>query len=257
MVVLCDGMVRSGSTWSFNVALSLLRLSDPHRRPFGFYNENPAVHLAAVRPRQAHLVIKSHNLDPSAHELCRSGAIKAIFTWRHPYDVIASAMRMFGSSLDHWIGVLRNALRVWSFHRATGSACILPYESIIRTPLASIDSIAVFLGIQIEPKLLCQIAEATSLERLREFSQRVNRLEPLRLFRKDGYLYDRRTLLHQNHILDGGIGYGAGVLNPAQLQTIDATLRDEGFEFLCQSDNRGRFVSASSVLSQHELILRP
>ena len=76
MVVLCDGMIRSGSTWSFNVALELVRSYEPHRKVFGFYNQNPAVLLAACRPRFSNLVIKSHNLDPSAYELCRAGAIK-------------------------------------------------------------------------------------------------------------------------------------------------------------------------------------
>jgi hypothetical protein len=31
MVVLCDEMVQSGSTWSFNVDLELLRAGDPYR----------------------------------------------------------------------------------------------------------------------------------------------------------------------------------------------------------------------------------
>jgi hypothetical protein len=51
MVILCDGMVRSGSTWSFNVALKLLESSDPDRKAFGTFNENPAVLAAAIKPR--------------------------------------------------------------------------------------------------------------------------------------------------------------------------------------------------------------
>ena len=233
MVVLCDGMLRSGSTWSFNVVRELIRTCEPHRKVFGFYSENPAVILSAARPRFSNLVIKSHKLDPSAYELCSAGAIKAVYTWRDPHDVIVSSQRMFGDSVDHSIGLLRNALRVWSFHRATSSACIISYESMIHSPLTSIHSIAAYLGLRVEPKQAAQIAEVTSLENLKSFSQHVDELEGSRVVRKDGLVYDRQTLVHQNHIQNGGVGYGAGLLDPEHVSAIDALLREEGFDFLC------------------------
>ena len=245
MVVLCDGMIRSGSTWSFNVALELVRSCRPHQRVFGFYNENPAVLLAAVRPRTSHLIIKSHNLDPSAYELCRAGSIKAIYTWRHPHDVIVSAIRMFGHSVEHWMGAVRNALRIWSFHQATDSACIIPYESIISTPVASVSSIAAYLGLHIQPEHARQVAEAMSAERLKSFSQQIDGLERSRVVQRDGYVYDRQTLLHHNHIRDGRVGYGAELLDPEQLARIDALLREEGLEFLCSPDSSIRTASLS------------
>jgi Sulfotransferase domain len=239
MVVLCDGMVRSGSTWSFNVARELIRRSDPHHTTLGFFNEDPAVLSAAIRQRSSHLVIKCHTLDPSAYEPCCAGAVRAIYTWRHPYDAIASCIGMFGNSTRHWIGALRNALRVWSFHRTTGSACIVSYASITRTPLSSINSIASYLGLHVEPEQVRQIAEATSLEKLKNFSRQIEGLETSRLIRKDGYFYDRHTLLHHNHIRDGRIGHGAGLLSAEELSAIDILLRDEGFEFLCQTHGGG------------------
>src|SRR6266581_2236852 len=130
MVVLCNGMIRGGSTWSFNVVLKLLRSCDPNRKAFGIYSENPAVLAAAVKPRFSHLVVKSHALDRSTYELCRTGAVKTIYTWRDPHDVVVSCSRMFGFSVEHWIGPLQDALRVWSFHRATNSALIVSYDTI-------------------------------------------------------------------------------------------------------------------------------
>ena len=238
MVVLCDGMIRSGSTWSFNVAMELVRLCQPNRKVFGFYNENPAVLLASARPRFSHLVIKSHKLDPSAYELCHAGTIKAIYTWRDPYDVIVSCMRMWGHSVDHWTGALRNALRVWSFHRATGSGCIVSYESIIKSPVAIVNNIASYLELQIEPDQACQIAKTTSLEHLKSVGQQIDDLEESRLIRTDSHVYDRQTLLHRNHIVDGGIGYGAELLDSGDLAVIDALLREEGFEFLSEQHDR-------------------
>jgi Sulfotransferase domain len=233
MVVLCDGMMRSGSTWSFNVALKLVQAGDPDRKVFGLFSDAPAVPLAAVRPRSSHLVIKTHHLSPSAYDLCCTGAIRAIYTWRHPYDAIVSGSRMFGFSMEHWIDALRNALRVWSFHRATDSACIVSYEAIMREPSASIERIASYLDLRIQPEKVRQIAEETSIERLKGFSEKVDELDFSRVVRKEGVVYDRQTLLHHNHIRDGRIGHGATILDAEQLQAIDAVLREEGFEFLC------------------------
>ena len=236
MVILCNGMVRSGSTWSFNVAMQLVKVCDPHRETFGFYDENPAVLSAAVRRRDSHLVIKSHKLDPSNHTLCREGAVKTIYTWRSPYDAVISCARMFGQPVEHYLPVLRDALRVWSFHRANGTACTISYESIRHQPQESIRQIAAYLGLRPDRWQVSQIGEATSIERVRSFCQHLDSLDESRVVRKNGLIYDRRTLLHQNHVRDGRIGYGFAALNPGQLEAIDAILREENFASLCAAE---------------------
>jgi hypothetical protein len=227
-------MIRSGSTWSFNVALNLIRSADPAHQVFGFYDENPVVLKAALKRRSSHLVIKSHALHPSAHEYCRTNAIKAIFTWRSPYDAVVSATRMFGSTVEHWINVIRSELRIWSFHLETNSAYIVPYKAIIRNPSSEIAAIASYLDLSVEPEKVRQIAQELSLERLREFSHHVAELDPRRLVRSNGCIYDRRTLLHANHIRDGGIGYGIKSLCDRDLVAIDSMLCEEGFAYLCE-----------------------
>jgi Sulfotransferase domain len=235
MVILCDGMVRSGSTWSFNVALQLLKSCDPNRKAFGTYSDNPAVLAAAIRPRFSNLVIKSHSLDPVARGLCDKGAVKAIYTWREPRDVVASCMQMFGSSAPHATGILRKALRIWAFHRATSSACIVSYEEITKDPCAAIERIADYLGLTIDSEQLRGIADEVSFERVKRFSQHLSELEPSRQIRSNGHFFDRVTLFHKDHIRNGGIGYGARLLGHLHLDEIDAVLREEGFGFLCQS----------------------
>jgi len=100
--------------------------------------------------------------------------------------------------------------------------------------------------VHIEPDQACAVAKATSIERLKDFSRQINDLEQSRLIRADGYVYDRQTLLHQNHIVDGGIGYGAGLLNSEQMAQIDRLLREEGFESLCATDDARRVASNPS-----------
>ena len=232
MVVLCDGMMRSGSTWSYNVALRLLTACQRDRKTFGLYHDNPAVLAAAVRPRDSNVVIKSHILDPSVREWCRTGAIKAIYTWRDPYDVVVSITRMTGVSVGKATGLLKDALRVWSFHQDTDSGCIISYETILTRPMAGISSIADYLGLSITAELLSEIANDVSFENVKRFSERVDELSPRRVVRSSGLVYDRHTLLHLNHIKNGDIGYGLSLLSEGEISAINTVLQEEGFESL-------------------------
>jgi hypothetical protein len=60
---------------------------------------------------------------------------------------------------------------------------------------------------------------------MKRFSHHIGELKPSRLIRSNGYVFDRVTLLHRNHIRNGAIGYGAGLLGHAHLAEIDAMLR--------------------------------
>jgi hypothetical protein len=249
MFVLCDGMLRSGSTWSFNVALMLLRSGDTDRETFGLYNEKAAVLGAALRPRSTHVVVKSHVLDPSNYDLCRTGAVKAIYTWRDPYDVVASCLRMFGSPVEDCLQALRSALQVWAFHIETNSAWIVPYESIISQPAEVIANLACYLGLAMRAEHVNQIAAEMSFENVRDFSRRVNQLGSRRVIRRDGHVFDRQTLLHQGHITNGRSGYGAKRLGVAELAAIDAILVEEGFGFLRKSARKTVSAGAARLAS--------
>ena len=243
MFILCDGMVRSGSTWSFNVALKLLRLGNPGRKSFGLYNENPAILASALKPRASHLVLKAHTLDPGNYSLCSAGKIKTIYTWRDPYDVVASCIRMFGRSTADWPEALRDALRIWAFHRSTNSACIVWYDSIVHRPEETIATIARNLDLPLEPRHLAQIAWEVSFENVKRFSRQVEKLDPGRVIRRDQMVFDRETLFHQGHICHGGTGYGRRDLEHALIESIDTVLRDEGFDFLLDSGRRKTLTS--------------
>jgi hypothetical protein len=180
------------------------------------------------------LVVKCHTLPPATQELCRAGAIRAIYTWRDPYDVVVSSHRMFNCSIEQSIALLQNSLRVWSFHLSTNSACIVSYETIVKHPAAGIARIAGYLDLSIDPKTLSRIEDEVSFEKLKRFTEHIEQFDPRRIVRKDGFVYDRETLLHQNHIKNGGFGYGVGCLDETQISSINAILLEEGFGYLRQ-----------------------
>jgi Sulfotransferase domain len=194
MLILCNGMLRSGSTWSFNVALKLLKSSDPERKVFGFYTEDPAVVAAGARPRFSDLVIKSHCLDPAACVL--PDASKTIHTWRSPYDVVVSCMWMFGGMAEQWISAVRKSLRIWAMHRLKNDACMVSYEALVREPATVIEEIGIYLGMSPKAELVQQLAGELSLENIKRFSRH---LAPSRLTQNCGYIFDRETLFSKPH----------------------------------------------------------
>jgi hypothetical protein len=249
MVILCDGMARSGSTWSFNVVLKLLRAHTPHQKAFGLYSEDPVVFSSAVRPRSSHLVIKSHRLDPRVREICVQGLIRTVHTWRDPYDAVASIVGMFGDTVDHAINTVRHALRIRAFHQTTGTACIISYPSITTAPVATISQIACYLGLQVAPEEVRKIAGELSLDRMRRFSRHVSELPSPRLIHSYGKTFDRETMLHQDHIRNGSCGYGRRVLDPEHIAAIDAMLREEGFAEIA-SRQRSQHRIFNAIFSQ-------
>ena len=172
-----------------------------------------------------------------------------IYTWRNPYDAVVSCKRAFGASIEHWIEVLRASLRLWSYHLATGSACIVPYEEIVKEPVAGIRRIAQYLDTPLIPGQIDQIAEEVSFERMKGFSRHIAELKPGRLIQGPGYVYDRETLLHQNHIRHGGIGYGRHSLTEPQLHALDSVLEDEGFGFVREKHGQESILGRSVPLA--------
>jgi len=229
-------MQRSGSTWAYNVILELLRSCDPNQSILGVYDEHPGMLLSNLDPTWSHIVIKAHALDNAGYVLCRTGAGRSIFTWRDPHDAIASLMRTFGHSFETSVESIRKSIGVWGFCRTTPTSTIVSYRSIIETPSFAIRRIAADLGFDVSAQQIDRVADATSFERMKRVSQAVEQLDSGRIIRDGVYTYDRETLLHQDHIRNGGSGYGKQMLSPQQVCSIDAMMEESGFWSLVDSD---------------------
>src|SRR5271156_4528903 len=93
---ICNGMFRSGSTWSFNVCRALYQLLDggQSRSQSGYMNRGPLDQLVLQKlPAITFpLVVKSHDLGPAALAALRAGRARAVCTYRDPRDCVASDM---------------------------------------------------------------------------------------------------------------------------------------------------------------------
>src|SRR5438046_775033 len=94
-LVLCTGMLRSGSTWSYNVCRLMAKaVAARERRPMSatyllpqqleqFLQQQPL-------PPPGPTVLKAHSIGPLALEALRAGRAKGICTFRDPRDCVAS-----------------------------------------------------------------------------------------------------------------------------------------------------------------------
>jgi hypothetical protein len=219
--VVCNGMIRSASTWSYNVALRLMRAAVGDR-VYGDYSENTQAFLDAS-PAADYRVLKCHMLDDLARQLIRSGQARVIYTCRDLADAAASFMRMFHYDFEHTWLALRGALDLYRLHRDSGAALILGYGPLTARPLDAIARIAAWLDISAPAATMEEIARHTSLASARA---RVDALkagtDADKLVRFDRFVHDRETLLNIDHIRDGGSGYGQALLTAEQLACIAA-----------------------------------
>ncbi len=228
MLVLCNGMPRSASTWSFNVAVELLRRAAAGT-VHGGYDENTTRFLKSAPPMASHLVLKSHLKDPVALSLAQVGAARVIYTWRDLADAVVSFMRMFEADFDRAYAVMAESLDLYQRYRRNGDALIVSYQEITTDHLRSVRRIADFLRLEASDKDIAEVDRLTALENVRRKVQEVGTLENgHRLLRRDKTPYDPETLLNVNHIRDGGSGYGRKMLIASQLRQIDALAREKG-----------------------------
>jgi Sulfotransferase domain len=221
MQIICDGMQRSGSTWSFNVVKGLLAHCKPGEEIYGGYDENIADFFASVPHTARHVVLKCHLLDPVGKAMARSGQARIIYTWRNLPDALVSFMTMFGGDFEHAFLVLTASLVIYRFHVRGKNALMIGYDELLNQPREAVQRVAAYLGLEPAPAVIDQLVHEQSLEQVRQ------RVEQFAALPDDAH--DPETILHRNHIRDGSTGYGAKLLTKEQLDRLEALRQEYGF----------------------------
>jgi hypothetical protein len=233
MLVICNGMPRSASTWSFAVVIELLRRYNPQEEVQGNYDTNVGHFLETASATASHLVLKSHVLDEVGRTLSRVKAARVIYTWRDPLDAVASAMDMFGYGFEHSFALVRDSLELLRFHRYAGNAAILSYKQIVNRPIVATELIASCLGLCDQPDIVRQVAEETSLAQLlRTLGERdpvsdKDRPNHIGLDIPQQSEFAWRSLL-SCHIRHGGFGYGGERLSTQQARRMKELSQNYG-----------------------------
>jgi len=234
MLFLCNGMPRSASSWSFFVAVTLLRKNTPAKASdpvigvscaegvYGGYDEDLHRFLCGLPLSCVHVVLKCHTLDAAGLALAQLQAAKVIYTWRDLADATASYMAIYDIDFEQTIALMSSSLDLYLHHRNNG-ALILSYEAITQRPTESVAAIASYMNVAACQERVAEIAEAFSFGRMRERLKTARAGAALASIASNSELVKDRL-----HIRDGSTGYGARRLNQGQLRRLQELLHEKG-----------------------------
>ncbi len=114
-LVICNGVIRSGSTWSYNVCRLLAELLAKRRGESSHGGYLNALDLekslqAEVYFRQGPAVFKAHGTGPLISEWIRTGKAKAVCTLRDLRDCVASDVAFMNTGFDSSVQRVVNSL---------------------------------------------------------------------------------------------------------------------------------------------------
>lgn len=225
MLLFCDGMPRSASTWAFNVSYALLKTGCPSAEIHRTLENGSCPALEIVESRVNWEIMKCHRLGEYARGVFRSGNARSFYTHRDFYDAIASYLVMFRVSFDLALQTMRDSLDVYDFHCETGNFLCVSYESIVERPAETIRTMAEYLGLDLPDSAIELINEAHSFRAIKEFSANLKQAEGVQLVRNYISCYDQETQWHVRHVRNGGVGYGRKYLLPQQIAEIGDLIR--------------------------------
>ena len=208
---ICNGLIRSGSTWSFNVCRELMqRLASHHQRPFGStYMHSPMLdafvtkHWARV---PGFTVVKAHELGPAVMAAVESGNARGVSTFRDPRDCVASDMVFMGRGFQASVDRVSFSLECLRASEMTDNVLMVRYEDMMADRHNEIRGIARHMGINADLSLLSQVDSKTNIESSKQVCQNIKDLTIREVFAIDSHRVDPQTHLHENHIGNAKIG---------------------------------------------------
>jgi hypothetical protein len=211
-IVICNGVIRSGSTWSFNVCRLLGHLLARRRREVfaGAYLSAEILDRFLtndVDARKGPAVIKAHEIGPLALEWIRTGRAKAVCTVRDPRDCVASDIAFWGAGFETSVGRVTLSLKFISSCCDFGRTLFVRYEEMMDNRRAEIAKIANYLRIPVGPAEIEWIDRRTDIRSSEEICRELM-TRPAKETEKisNNHRRDPITLLHDNHLGSGKVG---------------------------------------------------
>ncbi len=233
MLVLCNGMVRSGSTLQYNIArliVESLGVGEGCRNASERAATGP---LAGTRPQDivstallddpARYVFHTHDLDTllpdleRAQRLGEDGQLRVLYVHRDLRDVVASMKRAWGIDFDECAEILDRVQDNYEFIRRHADAdwlLVQRYDQVVADVPSAVDEVVVAMDLQMSDEARAAVVTACSLENAEAITRNLRRqmvADRDRLFGQRAPMreqlaglaavfQDRTTLLHHNHI---------------------------------------------------------
>ena len=221
-IVLVCGMFSSASTWAFNAAVDLLRLTTPCHVAFAA-NLDGETRLP-IPPAGTVLVLKTHGWGDPAAFLDRHPDTHCLVTIRDPRDAVVSLMQRFDYGFDHALAyAAQGAAGIVGAARQPGSL-LLRYEGGFMDQATTIDLIAGHLSLRpsaAEMEVLFRRLRPDAVQAAIAEAERQNRF-PKGL--PAGETADPSTQWHPGHVGDRLIGKYAKLLDRTRQAAVVARM---------------------------------
>lgn len=225
MLVICCGMMRSGSTLQYQLTVAILEKT------------NQGIGLGEIRNSDCQQLLQSHSPDQmqalKVHQFrhlkgvetaIAEGKAKGIYSYRDIRDVTASLMKMRKASFEKLMfqtGEIQECLRDFHLWTNLDNLLISRYEIMVNNLTEEVVRIANHLNINLSQEEAEMIADQYNLERQKSrISNWKNNQE------KDSKFYDPKSLLHANHIDSGASNKWKTALTPLQVAYLETKAKD-------------------------------
>ncbi len=219
------GVLRSGSTWAYNVCQGFGRLLAARRRQsFGtayMTHGELDMFLNTEGPNlRGPTVIKAHTIGYTALNWITTGKAKVVCTYRDPRDCVVSMMTFFGGDIAATSRQIAESFDYLKFYQKAGNTLFIRYEQMMADPLGQIEQIGRHLQIDVDRDSLRKIEHATNLQNSKQICEDLKQRPEEKVFRSGTHRVDPVTGLHDNHIFNAKIGRWKDELSDAQAESM-------------------------------------
>lgn len=207
MLIICNGMLRSGSTLQYNLAAEALE-EVGHVTRVGYLGSfrSPEIkaRLEEMRESEDLYILKTH--EPPLEPAFYTNRVTLLFTHRDLRDIAASIRKKWNKSFDEILSDLDAMIEIHVQIAALQGTLVQPYERLYSAMPEALDEIVAHLGTSLTSENRAKILQRNSLETVSEnlAARRRNPLLALLGRFASGFLIDRRTALHADHISETG-----------------------------------------------------
>ncbi len=223
MLIVCNGMIRSGSTLQFNICKELISWKTdnyiigfyPDDVPEGFYSH------------QGVKVLKSHKPYLSGNG---TEAVKTLYIYRDLRDVYLSLKRKLKCDQSHCFNMIDEALDDYAQIVSSSNVLLQKYENVYEDLTYSIEEVAKFIECDFTKEKILEMSQKLNVDSLVNSKERkkfkfTDRIKILanKLGIKRFNIYDENSYLHYNHfsIDRGAVGSWKENLSESEISQIN------------------------------------
>jgi hypothetical protein len=228
-------MYRACSTWQYEVVAHLIE-GARHGRRLGYLTSEEYTRLvradvenppAATGQHRLWRVLKSHEGHRSFARAVEQGRALPVYAYRDVRDVVYSLMHKRGMTFAQLLrqGMIHQVLANDRFWMAQPDVLVQRYEDLLADPAGGVTELARHLGIILADGEAARIARDYSLEANRARADALRRqLQEAGVdlnSATSAQICDPRTLLHWNHMRQGGAGSWRSSATPSERAMIE------------------------------------